>query len=245
MRNTPPYDRIIATCSVPRIPWAWVEQTRERGLILADLKPAQLAGNLVLLHRTADGAEGRFDRTYGGFMAMRRDGETYSTPRPPRSRRDRTTARTRTSTLDVTRPWEHPVLWFLAHFHLSPGIDFGLSGKDASGPPTTAFLSAADGSWCEIDEPSPDGTRQVWEAGPRDLWRILEDTHATWHEMGLPGWERFGITITETHQRVWFDEPLNVLHQLGGLAGHRPLPRRVNTVPLSHTLDEQRRADDG
>jgi len=35
------------------------------------------------------------------------------------------------------------------------------------------------------------------------------------------------------------------LGRLGGLAGHRPLPRRVNTVPLSDTLDEQRRADDG
>lgn len=216
-----PYDRIIATCSVPRIPWAWVEQTRERGLILADLKPAQLAGNLVLLHRTADGAEGRFDRTYGGFMAMRRDGETYSTPRPPRGRRDRTTARTRTSTLDVTRPWEHPVLWFLAHFHLPPGIDFGLSGNDTSGPPTTTFLSAADSSWCEIDEPRPDGTRHIWEAGPRDLWRIIEETHATWRTMGLPGWERFGLTVTETSQRVWLDKPDNVLHQLTETGPHR------------------------
>ncbi|MGH3831018.1 MAG: hypothetical protein ACRDRS_11300 [Pseudonocardiaceae bacterium] len=29
--------------------------------------------------------------------------------------------------------------------------------------------------------------------------------------------------------------------RLGGLAGHRPLPRRVDTAPLSDTLDEQRR----
>lgn len=32
--------------------------------------------------------------------------------------------------------------------------------------------------------------------------------------------------------------------RLGGLAGHRPLPRRRDTAPLSHTLDQQRRADD-
>lgn len=209
-----PYDRIIATCSVPAVPWPWVEQTREGGLILADIKLAQLAGNLVLLRRTADGAEGRFDRTYGGFMAMRRGGETYNSPRPHRTRRDRTTARTRASTLDVTRPWEHSVLWFLAHFHLPFGVEFGLSGKDTSRPPTTAFLSTDDGSWCEADEPSPDGTRQVWEAGPHQLWRIIEDTHATWLGMGQPGWERFGYTVTETHQRVWLDEPRNVLQQL-------------------------------
>ncbi len=33
--------------------------------------------------------------------------------------------------------------------------------------------------------------------------------------------------------------------RVGGLTGRRPLPRRVDTVPLSQTLDEQRRAADG
>lgn len=115
-----PYDRIIVTCSVPAVPWPWIEQTREGGLILADIELAPLAGNLVLLRRTATGAQGRFDRTYGSFMAIRRSGETYSSLRPHRIHRDHTTARTRTSTLNTTRPWEHSVLWFLAHFHLPP-----------------------------------------------------------------------------------------------------------------------------
>ncbi len=209
-----PYDRVIATCSVPAVPWSWVEQTREGALILADIKVAPLAGNLVLLHRTADGAQGRFDRTYGGFMAMRSSGETYSSSRPRRIHRDRSSARTRTSTLDVSPPWEHSVLWFLAHLHLPPGISFGLCGKDTSTPPTTAFLSAADGSWCEIDEPSPDGTCQVREAGPHQLWRIIEETHATWLTIGQPGWERLGLTVTTNTHEVWLDEPRNVLPQL-------------------------------
>lgn len=201
-----PYDRIIATCSVPAVPWAWVEQTREEGLILADVKPAQLAGNLVLLRRTRDGAEGRFDRTYGSFMAMRRIGETYGSPRSSRIR-DRTTARTRRSTLDAIRPWEHSVLWFLAHFELPSGISFGQCSKDVSEPPTTTFLSAADGSWCEIDEPVPNGACQVWEAGPHPLWRIIEDAHTTWLTMDQPGWERFGLTVGPARQWVWLDSP--------------------------------------
>jgi protein-L-isoaspartate(D-aspartate) O-methyltransferase len=217
-----PYDRIIATCSVPTVPWPWVEQTREGGLILADIKLAPLAGNLVLLRRTATGAQGRFDRTYGNFMAIRRSGETYSSPRPHRIHRDHTTARTSTSTLDTTRPWEHSVLWFLAHFHLPPGISFGLCGKDTSRPPTTTFLSTADGSWCEIDEPSPDGTHQVREAGPHQLWRIIEDTHATWLTMDQPGWERFGLTTTATTQQIWLDEPHNVLRNSARTASRGP-----------------------
>lgn len=41
-----PYDRIIATCSVPRVPWSWVGQTKLDGVILADLKVSVVAGNL-------------------------------------------------------------------------------------------------------------------------------------------------------------------------------------------------------
>lgn len=201
-----PYDRIIATCSVTAVPWPWVEQTCAGGLILADVTPAQQAGNLVLLRRSRDGAEGRFDRTYGCFMAMRRIGETYGSSRPSPTR-DRGTARSRESTLDATRPWEHSVLWFLAHFQLPPGISFGLCGKDTSRPPTTTFLSAADGSWCEIDELSTDGARRVWEAGPHQLWRIIEDAHATWLTRGRPGWERFGLTVRPAQQWVWLDSP--------------------------------------
>ncbi|MGH3853241.1 MAG: hypothetical protein ACRDR6_07020 [Pseudonocardiaceae bacterium] len=179
----------------------WVEQTRDAGLILADVTPAQLAGNLVLLHRTSDGAEGRFDRTYGSFMAMRRVGETYTSPRPSPTR-DRAGARSRGSTLDVTRPWEHPVPWFLAHFQPPAGITFGLCGEDTSKPPTTTFLAAADGSWCEIDE-----HRRVWECGSHQLWRIIEDAHSAWCAMGQPGWERFGLTVRPSQQWVWLDSP--------------------------------------
>lgn len=201
-----PYDRIIATCSIPAVPWSWIEQTRKDGLILANVTPAPLAGNLVLLHRGDDCAEGRFERTYGSFMAMRRRGESYQ-PTRRHPTRDRRTARSRSSTLGTTRPWEHLVLWFLAHFHLPPGISFGLCGKDTSAPPTTTFLSAADGSWCEIDSDSSGGAHQVWEAGPHQLWRIIEDTHATWLTMARPGWERFGLTVRPAAQWVWLDSP--------------------------------------
>ncbi|MCA1672064.1 MAG: methyltransferase domain-containing protein, partial [Actinobacteria bacterium] len=66
-----PYHRIIVTCSVPAVPWAWVEQLRPAGLLLGDLKLSSLAGNLVLLRRDGDRAEGRFDPTYASFMPMR------------------------------------------------------------------------------------------------------------------------------------------------------------------------------
>ncbi|MGB9280551.1 MAG: hypothetical protein WCB57_10790 [Pseudonocardiaceae bacterium] len=45
-----------------------MQQTREEGLILVDVKIGKQAGNLVLLHKRGQQAEGRFDPTYGSFM---------------------------------------------------------------------------------------------------------------------------------------------------------------------------------
>lgn len=201
-----PYDRVIATCSVPTVPWPWIEQTREDGLILADVTPGPLAGNLALLRRTRDGAEGRFDRTYGNFMAMRRPGEAYDSARSHRTR-DRSTAHSRTSRLKLIQPWENSVLWFLANFRLPRGISFGRCGPDTTTPPTTTFLAAADGSWCEIEDPPGDEMRRVWEGGPHQLWRAVEDAHDTWLLLDRPGWDRFGLTVMPTYQRVWLDSP--------------------------------------
>jgi hypothetical protein len=78
-------------------------------------------------------------------------------------------------------------------------------------------LHAPDSSWCEVREDPVNGARQVWEAGPHPLWRIIEDTFATWVHLGKPGWERFGLTVTPDHQFIWLDipngQPTWTLHQ--------------------------------
>ncbi len=204
-----PYDRIIATCSVPAIPWAWIEQTRVGGLILADLKLSVHAGNLVLLHRHPDRAEGRFDRTWAGFMALRSD-----VPSPPNStggdglpRRDRQQAARRASDLDVLRPWENLVAWFLAQLSVPTEIGYGHHIDERRNRPGDTFLTSSDGSWCEVSEHTEHGTRQVWEAGPISLWCAVEEAYRLWHELGQPGWERFGLTVIPDRQWVWLDSP--------------------------------------
>jgi protein-L-isoaspartate O-methyltransferase len=59
-RPSAPYDRVIATCSFPSVPQAWIDQARPGGQILANL--SGLVGGAMLL-ATADGdgrAHGRF-----------------------------------------------------------------------------------------------------------------------------------------------------------------------------------------
>ncbi|MGH3797819.1 MAG: methyltransferase domain-containing protein [Pseudonocardiaceae bacterium] len=202
-----PFDRIIATCAVPAIPWPWVEQTRLGGVILTDLKPARGAGSLVRLVRGGDGAEGRFDPVYAAFMDLRQQ----HAPQPSGGRRpakDRSgTSRQRLSTLDPNTPWNSLLVWFLASFDLGPDINIGYCRPDDSGRPTASSITAVDGSWAEVTLADDDGAYEVIEGGPRSVWRLVEATHETWTNLGRPGWERFGLTVTQDRQVVWFDTP--------------------------------------
>ncbi|MDQ3579835.1 MAG: methyltransferase domain-containing protein [Actinomycetota bacterium] len=199
-----PYDRIIATCSVPAIPWPWVQQTCVSGLILVDLRLQGYAGNLVLLRRHEDRAEGRFDARYGSFMPMR---HTAPPDRPAYPKRERSHAAHCTTRLDLPRPWEHLVFWFFVH--IDAGLAIGSHGQTMdpdTGQPGDAFLSSPDGSWCEISAHiDARGARRVWQSGPRRLWDKIEIAHDQWTKLGRPSWERFGLTVTEHHHTVWLD----------------------------------------
>lgn len=180
-----PYDRIIATCAVPEIPRAWIEQTTEGGLILADFKPGADAGNLVLLERRGHTAQGRFLPEWAGFLPMRH----HDTTPPVYPVRDRTHARTRATTAPYP-PWDHPVPWFLAQFGMPPNLTYGYG-------PGYVFLAATDGSWCEV------GAGTVTENGA--LWTWFEAAYEQWRADGEPGWSRFGLTVSPESHEVWMD----------------------------------------
>jgi Protein-L-isoaspartate(D-aspartate) O-methyltransferase (PCMT) len=71
-RGRAPFDRIISTVGLSRVPGAWIEQTTPGGKILIPLDLAGRAGLLALLTVYADGkADGPFLPDYGGFMPVR------------------------------------------------------------------------------------------------------------------------------------------------------------------------------
>ncbi len=201
-----PFDRIIATCSVPAVPWEWVTQTRPGGVILTDLKTSLIAGSLVRLTRYPDRAEGHFDPTYAAFMVLRHH-PAGQAPARPRPRKQRTIEPQRcTTTLDPRTPWTSLVVWFLASFDLGADISLGYC-RFKDGKPTATSITIGDGSWAEVTLADDHGLHQVTEAGPTRVWRIIEATHARWTELDRPGWDRFGLTVTEHHQQVWLDTP--------------------------------------
>ncbi|MGQ0779301.1 MAG: ATP-grasp peptide maturase system methyltransferase [Pseudonocardiales bacterium] len=201
-----PFDRIIATCSVPAVPWPWVTQTRPGGVILTDVKISLMAGSLVRLTRYPDRAEGPFDPTYAAFMSLRHHPAGQRATRSgPRRQRD-SEPEQRTTTLDPRTPWTSLIVWFLASFQLGAHLTLGYSDfKD--GQPTATSITIGDGSWAEVSLADERGVHQVTEGGPRRVWRIIENAHALWTDLGQPNWNRFGLTVTENHQQVWLDTP--------------------------------------
>jgi protein-L-isoaspartate O-methyltransferase len=202
-----PFDRIISTCAVRRIPPAWIQQTTPGGNILTDLKISRSAGSLVRLVTTSDGtAEGRFDPAFASFMNAR----PAPGVRDPHFRptRDRAGARTTVTALNSPTPWTAQIPWFLACMSLGEHVEYGFAVADADQPPTAAWLATPDGSWAEIPLAADNsGSRDVLDGGPRSLWQIVEKAHEQWHRLGEPRWERFGLSVSGLQHTVWLDHP--------------------------------------
>lgn len=196
-----PFDRIIATCSVPAIPAAWTEQLVEGGRVLANVKRGAYAGNLALLRRYTNRLEGRFLPRWAGFMAIR-DADTA--PENHHAATVEIEAGARSATALDPSPWNATVQWFLAHSQLPGEVTFGY--RDGG---RWAAFTVPDGSWCAVRTAADqDGNREVRQSGRTAIWDEFTSAHQRWKDDGRPGWDRLGLTVLadRTH-RVWLDRP--------------------------------------
>jgi protein-L-isoaspartate(D-aspartate) O-methyltransferase len=196
-----PYDRIIATCAFPEVPWAWAEQLVPDGLLLVDVKIGLLAGNLALLRRAPDRLEGHFLASWAGFMAVRdRDRPpAWQEADPPVG-----PAAGETETAIDPHPLAASVPWFLAQVGPPPVVTFRRFGPHLAG----GRFVAADGAWCAVSPPDRRARRTVVWGGPRCLWDDVERAHALWRAHRRPGWDRLGLTVTpDRRHTVWLDRP--------------------------------------
>lgn len=214
-----PFDRIIATCSVPAIPWTWVDQVRIGGVILTDLRIGLMAGNLVRLTRVSGNrAEGMFDAGQASFMELRhlpgptgRVTYTYTADDSPVTES--------TTVLDPRTPWTNPVVWFLAALRIGGRYRLGYTGGAPPRDPHAVSLTIPNGSHAEIALAThDDGTHTVRETGPGRVWTHVEHAHQQWDAAGRPGWPRLGLAVTPDTQTIYVDQPDNTLATLTGAA---------------------------
>lgn len=193
-----PYDRVLATCSVSRIPPAWLAQTAPGGLVVTTLN-RPLGAGLVRVVAGEDGrGRGRVLAEDGRFMPLR----AHRGPDPQQLLRRATAgpAWTRVVRRDIAEELA-PTAGFEFYAGLALPLAMAIVDRDR-----TVWLVQPDGSWAH--EYVDDAERLVvTQGGPRRLWDLAEAAHEDWIALGRPGRARFGITVEPGHQEIWLDAP--------------------------------------
>lgn len=213
-----PFDRIIATCAVTRVPGAWINQTRPGGLILVNLYRQLGGGALALLTAGPDGqASGHFEPYQAGFMPTRNLSRTPAADLiPDHDRAAAVPPRSTTVTAGMLRDDTFAMLAALR----ADAQQVTLLPEDR---PEEFWLVSRDGSWaCQTT--GRHANPIVRQDGPVKLWDQIESAHATWTALGRPARHTFGLTVTTTGQHItWHDHPSHQLWQLDDTpAGHPP-----------------------
>ena len=188
-----PYDRVLAAHGAPRVPVAWLAQTRTGGTIIT-----AVGHTLLRLTKHEDGsASGRF--ATAAFLPER-DGTKIPTP-------TRVEARTRTDRMPARLG--HDSMVFLIGLVL-PGVRRTV---DATGQ---VYTHPATGSWVRVT-PNTDGTATLSTHGPRPLWEELLDLLAQWEDHGRPEVARYGLSVTPAGDHLlWLDTPRHLVTTLVG-----------------------------
>lgn len=166
-----------------------------------------MPGALARLTVTDDGtAFGGFQPGFAAFLPLRDDPDSPSTPPPAPTLVDDEGA----ETLSWLSPHPlHPIggssTWGFFVQVVLPGLHARRTYLHDDNLATK--ISTPDGSWALVAHTPQNGYYRTIQGGPRRLWDLLETTHQHWAELGEPGWERFGLTITPDHQWIWLETP--------------------------------------
>ena len=183
-----PYDRVLGTCAVSRIPTAWLEQTAPGGLIVTTFNRAIGAGLVRLTVR--DGrAAGRVLLEDGRFMPLRAHRQAWA---------DEALLEALTATPTTSRTTllsARGVLDPASGFEFFAGL--ALAGVAVASDPVR--LVHPDGSWVRHRGAVVD------QGGPRALWDLAEAAYRQWRSLGRPRRDRFSFTATPTSQHFALD----------------------------------------
>ncbi|WP_327190999.1 ATP-grasp peptide maturase system methyltransferase [Streptomyces xinghaiensis] len=205
-----PYDRVIATCAVRRIPYSWIRQTKPGGIVLATVGGSwQYGTGLAKVTVSGDGtAEGRIiDRS--SFMQARSQSEVpIAGDLSARTAYADSERKSQVSPL-LLEDWMPAFLAQLA----APGARF----TRATSPAGARLLHLFDPdreSFASFTE--NEGTWTVRQGGPVALWDAIERTLTAWLDADSPCITAVRLHITQATHTYWIDghPPLRWQHRL-------------------------------
>lgn len=185
-----PYDKVIATCAVRRIPYSWVRQTRPGGTILATVGSWSYGTGLARVTVQDDGtAEGRII-AHSSFMPARSQAATPPTgDLSARAAYADTERRTQISPR-LLDEWAPAFLAQLA----APGAQL-VSAVSESGDQTVYLFDTERESFAAINDVN--GGWTVRQGGPVALWDAVERAVSTWQDTGQPDITAVRVRITD------------------------------------------------
>lgn len=189
-----PYDRIIATYGIERVPAAWLRQCVPGGVIVANLGLGLVA---LRLDQRGATASGRFLPSRAAFMISRADPAAAMVPE---AAFDSAAALHNGSQADV--PADLRVDSFVAWLHLNcPSVvQITISGPDGNGDQAEHIYANGAGSWARV------GRGRLTEVGP--VWGDVHNAYRRWVRAGRPEVEQLGLTVSdEGHHLLWVDSP--------------------------------------
>ncbi len=209
-----PYDRIISTANVTRVPSAWVAQTRPGGRVLTPWGTPYYNGGLLSLSVAADGTArgGLVSKT--SFMGLRDQ-------RTPRVSVRRCVHHEDQATTTSTELHPHDVA---GHYDVQIGIGIQVpqctylyqSADENSEKAILWLFDPWSGSWASLHhnpQLAADSYR-VRQLGVRRLWDEVETAYHHWRDAGSPTAQQWTFTLTPHHQRI----------SLVGVSGGAPSP---------------------
>jgi protein-L-isoaspartate O-methyltransferase len=200
-----PYDRVHVTCAVSRLPYAWVEQTRPGGVIVAPYAPGFGYGTILRLEVLPDGtARGRFAGS-ADYMMMRSQRPAKGPARrwAQASSGEVAVSRTAVDPRDIRHA---PIGADLAIAVQVPGVVSRFYTDDSGATLWVLDRDDHGGPWASVEYEPDQKDFEVQQHGKRKLWDEVAAAYAQWLGWGRPEISRFGMTLTPETCRVWLDD---------------------------------------
>ncbi|MFB7363675.1 ATP-grasp peptide maturase system methyltransferase [Streptomyces hydrogenans] len=194
-----PYDRVIATCAVRRIPYAWIRQTRPGGVVLGTVGSWPWGTGLARLAVGDDGtAEGSI---VGRSSFMQARAQAVAPVAGDLSARTAYADSERPALMSPTvlEEWMPAFLAQLA----APGAQF-VRAMGGDGSPMLYLFDPEKESFAEFLADGESWT--VRQGGPVALWDDVERSLLAWQDAGAPGIDSVRLRVTPASHRYWIDQ---------------------------------------
>ncbi|AUS79283.1 methyltransferase domain-containing protein [Actinoalloteichus sp. AHMU CJ021] len=210
-----PYDRVICTASVRRIPRSWIDQTRPGGVIVSPWGTDYGDDALTRLEVHEDGsAAGRLGVSLA-FMRVRHQRRVYLDPTDDEAREaDRSVTTLGGRELFEVTAFPRAALTIGLRV---PSCYLTVEDLDDDHR-MIEFHDAGSRSWARVAMVRGADAFEVRQRGPRRLWDEVDAAYSWWLDAGKPTSDRYGLTVQQdgTHD-VWLDAPDSQLRWSLGL----------------------------